>query len=404
MRFTRQFNKLFTIPILIIAVSIFSPFSGWASENFDSAISNATLEILEKLTYAEKLKNKKLAVLGFEDVTTNSYCKDLSLLLANKITSELDRFRPIAKEKYQIMSRHNLDAIETESVISKKDGSADFDVFTDLLGKSDILITGTWQDGQDAFDLTIRALEISSGDDTKGAKILASICKRISKLGLPKSALVCLGEHEDIKVEGNAAEQIVDREAPAFQINYVYRSSGIGELKTIKENELLQSGDHYKIIFAPDQDCYVYIFQVDSSGQIYQLFPMASFGGVRVDNFNPVKAGKAYILPSPEKAFVLDRQVGLERFYFIHSKDQNRNLDQLYSELVKARDVGDNLKMANTQDKLKKLFKRRGPAKIVVDQPVQIAWENNKDIFSLIGQKLQGPCDNCVNVLEFVHQ
>jgi hypothetical protein len=95
----------------------------------------------------------------------------------------------------------------------------------------------------------------------------------------------------------------------SFEVNYVYRKAGVGELKTINNGDSLQSGDHYKIVFNPDKDCYVYIFQVDSSGQVFQLFPMDNFRGVRVNNLNPVRHGKTYVLPSPDKAFVLDQMV-----------------------------------------------------------------------------------------------
>jgi len=185
-------------------------------------------------------------------------------------------------------------------------------------------------------------------------------------------------------------------------VNYVYRPGGEGKLKPIRNNEALNSGDHYKIIFTPDKDCYVYIFQIDSSDQIFRLFPMESFKGVEVNNFNPVKQGNTYILPGRYKSFVLDRKVGLERFYFIISKEQNREISKLYNDLLRARNRSDNLKAANVQDKLKTLFKRRGPAEIVDDQPVQISWEGN--LFTVIGQKLENICDDCVHILEFEHQ
>ena len=41
----------------------------------------------------------------------------------------------------------------------------------------------------------------------------------------------------------------------SFEINYVYRTAGVGELKTIKNGDTLKSGDHYKIVFTPDKDC-----------------------------------------------------------------------------------------------------------------------------------------------------
>ena len=65
----------------------------------------------------------------------------------------------------------------------------------------------------------------------------------------------------------------------SFDINYVYRKGGVGELRTIKNGDTLKSGDHYKIVFTPDKDCYVYIFQVDSSGSFSNSSRWKASGG-----------------------------------------------------------------------------------------------------------------------------
>ena len=71
---------------------------------------------------------------------------------------------------------------------------------------------------------------------------------------------------------------------PSFQVNYFYRERQTGQFKPIVNGTTLHSGDHYKIVFTPDADAYVYIFQIDSKSQIFQLFPMREFKGVRVNN------------------------------------------------------------------------------------------------------------------------
>ncbi|MGR9107450.1 MAG: hypothetical protein ACU843_11030, partial [Gammaproteobacteria bacterium] len=59
-----------------------------------------------------------------------------------------------------------------------------------------------------------------------------------------------------------------------FQVNYLYRPGGQGEPRPIENGTVLQSGDHYKIQFTPKENSYVYIFQLDSTDKIYELFPM----------------------------------------------------------------------------------------------------------------------------------
>lgn len=198
----------------------------------------------------------------------------------------------------------------------------------------------------------------------------------------------------------------------SFHVNYVYRTEGKGELKPINSREVLKSGDHFKIIFTPDKDCYVYIFQVDSSGQIFKLFPMKSFKGVQVNNFNPVKKGTTYTIPSSKKSFMLDDQVGTERIYLVASKEQNKEIERLDIERKEPinrqkpnlnKNTQDK-KIENAEDKLNKYFKRRGITVVPSGQPVRVQWQKGGDIFSMMSQKLENLCADCVHVMEFIHK
>ena len=191
----------------------------------------------------------------------------------------------------------------------------------------------------------------------------------------------------------------------SFDINYVYRQGGVGELEPIKSGDVLHSGDHYKIIFTPDKDCYVYIFQVDSTGHFFQLFPMKSFRGVRVDNTNPVTQGTTYTLPNSDKAFMLDRQVGLERIYFIASNERNQELENFYLEWQGATTRKQTKQAERAKDKLNKYFKKRG---IVVVAPsnesLQVSWEESGEAFSVVNQRLEDLSEDNMHVLEFFHK
>jgi len=190
----------------------------------------------------------------------------------------------------------------------------------------------------------------------------------------------------------------------SFQVNYVYRPGGTGELKPISNGAILNSGDHYKIIFKPDQNCYIYIYQVDSAGQIFQLFPMSEFKGVKVNNENPAVKGKNHVIPSPDKSFRLDKQVGKERIYLIASKEPNAELEGLYSTLQSARQQR-NMQQANAaEEKLSKHFKRRGVDEIVTDRKIGVRWEESEDVFSVINTRLENLCKDCVYMIEFDHK
>jgi hypothetical protein len=191
----------------------------------------------------------------------------------------------------------------------------------------------------------------------------------------------------------------------SFYINFVFRSGGKGELKTITSGAVLKSGDHYKATFIPEKDCHVYIFQADSSGQIFQLFPMKIFNGIALNNVNPVKKDQTYIIPSSDKAFVLDNRVGTERVYFIASQERNQELETLYKSLkheVKQKNMA---QIEDNRNKLNSYFKRRGMHTVTPsDKTMKIPWKEDSDIFSVIGHRLENLCKDCVHILEFYHQ
>ena len=193
--------------------------------------------------------------------------------------------------------------------------------------------------------------------------------------------------------------------ALSFYINYAYRSGGKGELKTITSGAVLRSGDHYKATFIPDKDCHVYIFQADSSGQIFQLFPMKSFNGIWLNNVNPVKKDQTYIIPSPAKAFVLDNRVGIERIYFIASKERNEELEALYEALKREVERKNTAQIEDNRNKLNRYFKRRGMFVVTPsDKTLEVPWNNGSGIFTVIGQRLENLCQGCVHILKFYHQ
>ncbi|MBK8535617.1 MAG: DUF4384 domain-containing protein [Candidatus Competibacteraceae bacterium] len=191
-----------------------------------------------------------------------------------------------------------------------------------------------------------------------------------------------------------------------FKVNYVYRPGGQGVLKPLVDGSVLNSGDHYKIQFTPEENGYVYIFQVDSSKAIYRLFPMTNFGGVKVDNLNPVRAGVTYHLPAKDKSFQLDNIVGLESILFLAFRQPNQALEQQYEELLKARLAKDNSKADNLQTTIKSSFKTRGLAAIVDDpekKATTVQW-TSAESFTIPVQRLDNLCADCVSMISFDHR
>lgn len=177
-----------------------------------------------------------------------------------------------------------------------------------------------------------------------------------------------------------------------------------GAPRAVAQGGTMRSGEHYKITFTPDRDCHVYIFQMDSAGRLFQLFPMDSFGGTPVKQFNPVRKGVPYVLPGPDKAFVLDRQTGPERIYCAVSDGQSPKLEALYAEVEKARRDNAPARERQGQARLKGELATRGLAAVTPDAKAQTAWEPGGEPFALMTGRLSQACRDCVHVLEFKHR
>jgi hypothetical protein len=190
-----------------------------------------------------------------------------------------------------------------------------------------------------------------------------------------------------------------------FKINYVYRSGGKGKFKPLTTGGTLRSGDHYKIIFTPVEDCHVSIFQVDSANMLYRLFPMKKFGKLILNNNNPVQAGKTYYIPAKNSSFVLDEQTGPETIYFVASRQSDVVLEKQYQALRLRQQQDDIARTQQAQVQLiQTLRSAKGMATITADPTdKQIAWQEKGEDFSTSPRILPDLCNGCVNMLTFEH-
>jgi len=185
------------------------------------------------------------------------------------------------------------------------------------------------------------------------------------------------------------------------QLSFSYRSGPLSpgpyRAGEIRNHTVLQTSDRYKVLFTPDQDCYVYIFQADSAGRLVKLWPMNEFRGVTVNKFNPVRARTTHYAPGADLSFKLDDAIGRERFYFFAFKAPNDELENIDTET--------RLSDLSNKDRLDRYFTTKGPAGIVRDEihPVPVPWKDG-NILEVANQKLFGMADQCLHMIEFIHR
>ena len=190
-----------------------------------------------------------------------------------------------------------------------------------------------------------------------------------------------------------------------FSIAYLHRSKDELHFQSLKNGDVMHSGDFYKIIFQAAENCVVYIFQSDASGKIYGLFPLESFRGTPVEQSNPVQAERIYFVPAKNKSFRLDAQVGTEKLYFLAFKDAQPELEALYREVVDAQNRNEPQNMQKIQQQFLARIESKGPAVVVSDpQLAELSFRGDRGtLYSVLRRRLEGMCDGCVNTLHVKH-
>jgi hypothetical protein len=84
------------------------------------------------------------------------------------------------------------------------------------------------------------------------------------------------------------------------------------------ENDVLHSGQGYTMYVNPSDTCYLYIFQVDSLGNVSKLFPNKEYHTLD----NPVLAAQKIWIPNENEVFYLDETTGEETIFIVASRNK----------------------------------------------------------------------------------
>ena len=187
------------------------------------------------------------------------------------------------------------------------------------------------------------------------------------------------------------------RDLNFLKVHALHRS-GEQSFGSITENSVVHSGDQYKIVFTSKSDLYLYIFQVDSVGRVYQLFPIMRFS-------NPLSKGLTYALPSDSQAFQFDDKVGKEHVYFITAGRADKELEKLSYALKQAQDRNYSVKkISKIESKLKNIFQKQETA-VVSHVTEKVLWDSVGRAAPSDGLRIErGRCGQCMHTLTFIHR
>lgn len=110
-------------------------------------------------------------------------------------------------------------------------------------------------------------------------------------------------------------------------------------LNQLTNSSILQAHDSYGIVFTATSscsECYVYIFQVYSTGKLVRIFPAGNFDEIDVGNVNPVQAGQRYYVPARTKVFELGNPPALRDLYVMVSRHRATDIVTYYEAMLLA--------------------------------------------------------------------
>ncbi len=106
------------------------------------------------------------------------------------------------------------------------------------------------------------------------------------------------------------------------------RRSAKGTEKILSEGDIVYSDDEFRFIVQPNQDCYLYIFNIDSSDKLNQIFPVES----KINIINPIRRGNRYIIP-PDLVYAFDDVKGKELFYVFAFKNEVTDFTEIEKKI-----------------------------------------------------------------------
>jgi serine/threonine protein kinase len=183
---------------------------------------------------------------------------------------------------------------------------------------------------------------------------LALVRRELLAKGEYLDAVRKLGELKSAFPENQEVNLLFDQMGRKLSVKIdLLASPGQGALQG--NMQAIASGGGFQLKFTPDDDCYLYIYQMDSHNKLDRLFPNPkahSLGGY-------VQADNNYIVPSAGDYFVLDSNVGQETIYFVASRWPAKDLEELHAKLDNS---SDDLQKAAYQGELLDRVRARGKA------------------------------------------
>ena len=147
-----------------------------------------------------------------------------------------------------------------------------------------------------------------------------------------------LNEDPDNEELSNLWTQLTDEFQIDVKFDYFIDQRKYKTTKELTPDIILTSRDPYYMTVNPSHTCYLYVFQVDSKGNINIIHPNREYS----PSDNPILPGPLKV-PHGSKWFFLDETKGMETIYLVATRFENRRLANLTTKPALSEAVGQEL-------------------------------------------------------------
>ncbi|MBC8246899.1 MAG: DUF4384 domain-containing protein [Deltaproteobacteria bacterium] len=293
------------IPLLLSLLLVIWPVNhlpAQPSENLSDAIASMAKSISSGLSADTKLR-VAVAQLKTIDSKTSFFGK----LVAEKLTNELIK---AGGDRYVVMERSLVDRIMGERIDLNAEQAHE-------LLKADILVSGTYTVLAEQVDVMARAINLSIAQAVAAGEASISL-----------KTVQTLLDSDEISTTPKTQDKTISLRAELFVYKLI---DGQEREVLIKSGDTLYTGDQFKINFAADKDCYLYVINYDNRNQVNVLFPHP-----RIALENRIEKGKSYSLPGGNLVYFADEYTGLEYLYVVAELKPMKDIDVLLARMQKA--------------------------------------------------------------------
>jgi hypothetical protein len=179
----------------------------------------------------------------------------------------------------------------------------------------------------DSFD---RSIEIYSKKQGRGYLYMDDSERRVARARMFMARPIQIERHMRkpdegyiasvlLRIPGSEYERILEEDVMGLALDFILcYEDAKGNLHLLTEKSVLTSDNAYAVYVRASNDCYLYIYHVDTSGKAFRLFPNIEYGM----GFNPLPSSAGSWIPGTGEMIELDETLGKEQLYIFASLEK----------------------------------------------------------------------------------